>query len=218
MNDSSHYPHMRLVVLGCNDDESNSTTDIDGDAVNFWQELDSTAWSSGTTMDCNGAGSGFALRRFLMVEITTIGTGNTVQDITFNGNTTKYRQEMEQDWYRLGNEDTYGGTTGDGTGTRIAPYDPADSTWLTAYKATTVKKTRLFINNFEGYRKVWIGNAIDSGTTGAGYAPNSTRMVGCWNDLTGDDQIKQITVTNTGGDGSNTYATGSIIKVWGSKF
>ena len=217
MNNSSHYPHMRLVVLGCDDDESNSTQDIDGDAVNFWQELDSTAWTSGTTIDCNGSGSGFATRRFLMVEITTIGTGNTVQDITFNGNTNNYRQELITDWTHTGDEVALGGT-GAGTASKIEIYDSSDSSRTTAHKAAPVKTTRLFINNFEGYDKVLIGNSIDSGSAGAGNAPRSTRIGGRWGDLTGTDVIKRITVTNTGGDGSNTYATGSIVKVYGSKF
>ena len=174
------------VVLGYDPDNDTHTD-------NFWEELASSDWSSGSSFDSGT----FTAKKYLWVQgyvdsatinyHPLITVGNTTLD---TGSNYAFRR-------------SYDGNT-DATAT-------SQSSWEIEMSGTASPKFfNLFIVNNASNEKLGIMHAVAQLTAGAGTAPSRRETVCKWANTS--NQINIIGLKTTTGD----FASGSFIKVWGS--
>ena len=174
-----------LVVLGYDPDDTHTD--------NFWEELASSDWSSGSSFDSGT----FTAKKYLWVQgyvdsatinyHPLITVGNTTLD---TGSNYAFRR-------------SYDGNT-DATAT-------SQSSWEIEMSGTASPKFfNLFIVNNASNEKLGIMHAVAQLTAGAGTAPSRRETVCKWANTS--NQINIIGLKTTTGD----FASGSFIKVWGS--
>ena len=173
------------VVLGYDPDDTHTD--------NFWEELASSDWSSGSSFDSGT----FTAKKYLWVQgyvdsatinyHPLITVGNTTLD---TGSNYAFRR-------------SYDGNT-DATAT-------SQSSWEIEMSGTASPKFfNLFIVNNASNEKLGIMHAVAQLTAGAGTAPSRRETVCKWANTS--NQINIIGLKTTTGD----FASGSFIKVWGS--
>ena len=174
-----------LVVLGYDPDDTHTD--------NFWEQLASSDWSSGSSFDSGT----FTAKKYLWVQgyvdsatinyHPLITVGNTTLD---TGSNYAFRR-------------SYDGNT-DATAT-------SQSSWEIEMSGTASPKFfNLFIVNNASNEKLGIMHAVAQLTAGAGTAPSRRETVCKWANTS--NQINIIGLKTTTGD----FASGSFIKVWGS--
>ena len=174
-----------VVVLGYDPDDTHTD--------NFWEELASSDWSSGSSFDSGT----FTAKKYLWVQgyvdsatinyHPLITVGNTTLD---TGSNYAFRR-------------SYDGNT-DATAT-------SQSSWEIEMSGTASPKFfNLFIVNNASNEKLGIMHAVAQLTAGAGTAPSRRETVCKWANTS--NQINIIGLKTTTGD----FASGSFIKVWGS--
>lgn len=176
-----------FIVLGWDDADTHTT--------NFWEELGSAEWSSGSTLPTVS----FTAKKYLWVQYFTSGGiggdgANRVSLRVGNGSINTGGN------YTFRNSENGGAPPSGTTGT---------DRWLTH---TGHKKnfTNMFIVNSASNEKLAIYHTSEGSGTGAGSAVGRIEGVGKWNV---SSQINRISVFDyTGGNSFNA----GIIKVWGS--
>jgi hypothetical protein len=161
----------------------------DTHGTNFWEELASVEISSGDNLSSGT----ITAKKYLWVQAYTVPSGNVRNDLTFNNITTAtYAQRFSEN----------GGS--DGTSTSIVKLSMGGT-------ESTPMFHNMFIVNNSANEKLVINHNVIQNTTSAGNAPNRTEHVGKWTNTS--SQITEIDIDN-GSTGS--YASGTILKVWGS--
>ena len=178
-----------VVVLGCDNDESNSGT-------NAWQLLASVDTS--TAHDVIDTGT-FTNKKYLWLQCYVEGDTNANGSWIFNDDT-------NQTGYAIRRSNNGGADTGQYAGNNPAGSEGAYDGW----GATGAGKYyNMFIVNNGANEALWINHLAIGDSTGAGDAPNRNEVVGKW-DLT--DSITRIRIKNQ--DANTDYDTSSI-RVWG---
>ena len=158
--------------------------------TNFWQELANVK----TTSTVNEINSGtFTAKKYLWIELNVIGDGSiSGSDLHFNGDT---NQSYSRRYSNDGGSDETGGvnetTLGGGTGGNYG-------------------RNHWFIINRANREKLAVGQAM-WGSTGSANNPSARELSGKWNNTS--DQITSIKVKENASGG---WASGSVLKVWGS--
>jgi hypothetical protein len=182
------------VVLGYDPTDTHTTAD------NFWQELASVDWSSGSSIDSGT----FTAKKYLWVQIV-FNTG------TMSGS---------YSGLQVGNSTI---DTGSSYAFRYSEDGGADSLQTTKTSAwgavgigsdssNSLNFSNHFIVNNALNEKLGISHSvINRGDTGSGFAPYRVECVWKWTDTS--NQINRIEVSSQAGSGN--YTSG-IMKVWGS--
>ena len=177
-----------VVILGWDPADTHSN--------NFWTELASTSWTSGSSIDTGT----FTAKKYLWIQISLTTTNANFNQLFFNNDTqTNYSLRYS----------TNGGA--DGTDVNV-PYG-----WYTALDdgGSSVHRSvfsNIFMINTSSKEKLGISHSawVNGTQTGAGYAPNRVESVGKWTNTS--SQITSVRVSNVVGNNYN----GGQIKVWGS--
>ena len=183
-----------LVVLGFDPTDTHTTAD------NFWQELASVNWTSGSSIDSGT----FTAKKYLWVQIVfNTGTmsgsysGLQVGNATIDTGTSyafRYSEDGGADSSQASKTNAWGAV---GIG--------SDS-------SNSLNISNNFIINNASNEKLGISHSvINRGDTGAGFAPYRVECVWKWTDTS--NQINRIEVSSQAGSGNY---TGGTMKVWGS--
>ena len=163
-----------------------------------WELLDhDQLGSAGTLIDCNGSGSGFALKDYLWIQVTFKGeAGGSGMRMRFNANNTNGD-------YRYRNFNNGGVDTGSADAWNPMNQSPSDNdSWV---------YFDMFIDNKAGTYKICESVCcleMDSGST-------YPRITQNWGRFAGTDQIKRVQVINDNA-GTLDMAQYSSITVWGA--
>ena len=173
-----------LVVLGYD------PADTAGDSI--WEELASVELTGNNSTIDSGT---FTAKKYLWVEINSLGNGAINNRLRFNGSAA-----TDYAWRILGNGGYDGTATSQtglpiGNGNAVSPDNALD----VMYIINQADQQKLCIN--------W--TATDEGLT-ASNAPQSNVVYGKWSNSS--DSITQIELVNTG---AGDFNTGSSMKVWG---
>ena len=167
-----------LVVLGW--DPNDTHTD------NFWEELDDSSWSSGSSWTSGT----FTAKKYLWVQFYTEG-GAGSSYFRFNGDS--------------GNNYANRYSINGGSDSTIASQPES---YLGAIDGLSFHN--LFIINNASNEKLFTHQRVSRSSAGAGTAPTRNEGAGKWSNTS--DQITSITVTTAGG---GNFTAGNM-KVWGS--
>ena len=187
------YDHMadgsEVVVLGCDDDETDSGT-------NFWQEIGTDKLTVAGDVLTTGD---ITAKKYLMInthhlgDITSGTSANVDYNMTFNDSTSGYTTVQSQ--------------------SGAADGSPSSGSFINGWIGYQDRFNCTFMVNPATKDKLAI--AEDTGgivNYGAGTAPVSNEWGGEWDN---DSQIDKVTVTNSSAR-SGAYGVGSSLKVWGS--
>ena len=157
--------------------------------VESWTKLGhTTLTTAGDTITV----SGMTAKKFLMVQVFTIASGNTYHNVRFNNDSDNNYSNRYND--NGGSEATQSNASS------ILLGGDNNNDYMTSY-----------IINKSDKEKLAITHSINSNTAGAGTAPTRREIVGKWTNTT--DQITRIDVIN-GNTGD--FASGSELIVWGT--
>ena len=182
------------VVLGYDPTDTHTTAD------NFWQELASVDWSSGGEIDSGT----FTAKKYLWIQIIyKTGTMAGAYSALQVGNGTIDTGSNYAERYSFD-----GGA--DGTSTSAA--NVFGAVGVGNDSSTSLNFSNHFIiNNASNEKLIISNNATNSGSAGAGTAPNRQECNWKWTNTS--NQINRIKVFRAAGSGNYTAGT---IKVWGS--
>ncbi len=168
-----------VVVLGWDPADTHTT--------NFWEELDSSSWSSGDNWDSGT----FTAKKYLWIQVYAKGANSTY--LRFNDDAgTNYAER-----YRLNGTSSSEGTL-------------ASQPELYCGATGTGIFLNAFIINNSANEKLVITHTVQQLTAGAGTAPSRFEQVGKWANTS-----SQITKVSVEGAGSGNYTQGQM-KIWGS--
>lgn len=163
----------------------------DTHTTNFWEELASV--ELGSAGDTLSSGT-ISAKKYLWVQCYIKPSGATASRMRFNNDTGNNYAWRYSD---------LGGTDGTATNSNI--------TVMHSGAPSVPYFFNTFIVNNSGNEKLGINHSVGVGTAGAGNAPNRLESVFKW--VNTSSQITEIDIDNTyPGD----FASGSILKVWGS--
>ena len=173
----------QIVVLGYNNDEADSGT-------NFWQEIGSFDFSSGTTGINNES---FAAKKYLMFKwYFTSGSGGSGQYIRYNNDTGgNYARRHSIDG------------ASDGTATSDSEIYISPSTGAREHQGV------LYVVNVANKEKLGINETMTA-QSGAGNAPQRRETVSKWRNTS--SQITSITFSS----GNSASYTSGVLKVYGA--
>lgn len=164
-----------VIVLGCDNDESDSGT-------NFWQELASVEEADTTTSITTGD---FTAKKYLWLQFYAEYSGDSYSEMVFNSNTTG-SQYCQKSWYGSGS-----GSDNDSRNN----FTFADSS---VHHALYVDV--MIVNQLDKPKFIMSTNTVTS-STGTGHT-GFYKQVGKW--IKTDQQINNITISK-GGSGGYTY-------------
>ena len=195
-NTSSAISEIKELNVESNPMASGSETVIlgwdedDTHSTNFWEELASV--ELGTTADELSSGT-FTAKKYLMVQYYVKKTGTANTRWRFNNDTGSNYAARQS-----------GNGGADGTLTaQTSIYTHADTSG-NAFGT-------IFIVNNSANEKLGIFNEVSGVSSGAGTAPARREVVAKWSNTS--SQITEIDLLNTDSGG---FASGTIMKVWGS--
>jgi len=172
----SYNTGSEIVVLGCDNDESDSGT-------NFWQELDSVELTSSSSEITSNT---FTAKKYLMLELYHINTGGHVNPkLQFNGDSSSNYASRYSD---------NGGS--DSTSTSQSEVD------LRAGEVQSPATTTIYVINKSDKEKLFISNSNMQNTAGAGNAPSRAEVVGKWTNTSA--QITSVKFIKTASGSFNT--------------
>ena len=167
-----------VVVLGYDSDDTHTD--------NFWEELDDSSWSSGSSWTSGT----FTAKKYLWVQFYTEG-GAGSSYFRFNGDS--------------GNNYSNRYSINGGSDSTIASQPES---YLGAIDGLSFHN--LFIINNASNEKLFTHQRVSRSSAGAGTAPTRNEGAGKWSNTS--NQITSITVTTAGGGN----LTAGNMKVWGS--
>jgi len=171
-----------VVVLGYDPADTHTT--------NFWTELGSEDWVSGTTLPTVSLSSNY---KYLWVQFWTKGAGTNRQSVRLGKTTIDTGTNYAQRYSENG--------AADGTST--------STTNFLCHTGNKMEFCNMFIVNNSANEKLAIWHVGNTTSSGAGSAPGRLEGVGKWTNTS--NQIDRIQVFDT----SENF-TGGQIKVWGS--
>lgn len=158
---------------------------------NFWEELASVELTG--TADTISSGT-ITAKKYLWIQFYQKSSGACNINMTFNNDT-------GSNYARRGNNDGTGDFTSASASNLAFQTGDTDSAHF----------FNMFIINKSANEKLGISHGITQNTAGAGNAPQRKEQVHKWANTSA--QITEIDIDNTD---SGSYASGTILKVWGS--
>jgi len=165
--------------------------DTDNDNTNFWEELASVELTG--TADTISSGT-ITAKKYLWVQFYQKSSGDSNINMIFNNDT-------GSNYARRGSND--GGTDFTSTSSSALSFQTSDT--------DSAHFLNMFIVNNSANEKLGISHGVTQNTAGAGNAPQRKEQVHKWANTS--SQITEIDINNTD---SGSYASGTIMKVWGS--
>jgi hypothetical protein len=165
--------------------------DTDNDNTNFWEQLASVELTG--TADTISSGT-ITAKKYLWVQFYQKSSGASNINMTFNNDT-------GSNYARRGSND--GGSDFTSTSSSALSFQTSDT--------DSAHFLNMFIINNSANEKLGISHGVTQNTAGAGNAPQRKEQVHKWANTS--SQITEIDIDNTD---SGSYASGTIMKVWGS--
>jgi len=180
----SYNTGSEVVILGWDPADTHTT--------NFWTELASASWSSGTSFNTGV----FTPKKYIWVQAYIKRVGASASSRLTVGNTTIDTGSNYADRYLIN------GSTGS---------TATSQSYITSHSGGAgIEFYNIFVINNASNEKLFICHVVEQSTAGAGTAPRRIEVVGKWANTSNQFDILQLGV-----GGTDTISAGQI-KVWGS--